>query len=1239
MRKKIMSCFIALMMVFGLVSGATQASAETWAQYLSRQWSECETKFTSLNKTTGLTKWTGGSTQPTEGTGTKDDPYKIYTAEQFRYALVNKASLILMNDIDLGHVTWAPVNFGSATNEVVIDGKGHTVYNLYCTGSGGATTTAGLGFISYVDNPNFHMNNLKFRYAEVRGTGGNQNYAVAIAYFRRGHMDNVGVEDSLVKGYDFVGGLCVGWNTGFYAVDASGNPTGGEGTTIDHCHTNRVYTYGGSCIGNFVAPLWGSKVTNSYAVDGVTISTGGHSGGFISCPGYNYVENCFCNITMYGNTKTAVFSGVAHGTNKYVNCYASGVVEGTDCVGGFVGCGANETSGSTYYENCYSTTMVGMQSSASNMGGFVGYDTGILHFKNCYAAGEVGTLTTDPKKSANVGGFGGASSFNCTNCFYDKQTTAMAERVVGGYDSYAGIQGYQTKEILGTKQEDGNISLPTDYKEDTWLAHEGMYPQLNVFSNDNELTKNFLGEDKDIVKAYSAASVCTALLYPSNNSEYTDENYDTVRSIRYLFPFTNDELVSDNSFEVSWEADDLKCQLDGMTHLPIISLKSDTYAVKSLAPGVGWVTVKVKYYPNPNDKSKYTVGTRRLRLVPTTTLSVASAAGIDSTIWVIPEGAKALDDQYRQYDHRDDVNFCLGDALQLSSGKIIKEAYPETESFDHVALDTVGGFVKTVVEKQKGEEWEEVELTDDLKELFLGKRYAEEKDVGVYRFVYRWYASGQEGGAHLESSKQLTILDTYKVTYSTNDESNVETVDLGAYKANDTVYELPEEPKRVGYTFVEWNTKADGSGETFDKDSKIIEDVKVYAIWKANEYKSQYKVDDGEPEEIDQITNQPIKLPKEEPKKPGYSFTGWTPDPKGEDPYPDLDKKTILDLIKDYPDILDDDVIFYPVFEKNPDPEVTVKVENKTDPSSNEAQVYDILTYTITATNKEKDTKWKDVGIKNKLPEGLTLVEDSIKLIDPEGKEIKLNVKDVYNEKTRTIEVPIELIEGGTNYQIVYDVYINDKSLTDKDKDIHNTIEVEGKNPDGTPTKVEEETVLPEGGEEIKLADPKPDKKVTVENKTDPKREEPKKGDELEYTVEVTNTQENSEWKDGYIEEEIPEGVELIGDTIEVEYPDGHKEILKIEDVYDEETRTLRIPVGTLYGNESIKIKYNVKVLNEEVVIDKEEEPSEPKDKLEKENLGENVKTSDETNAFLFVGGMIISLIVIGLMTRKRREN
>jgi len=753
--------------------------------------------------------------------------------------------------------------------------------------------------------------------------------------------------------------------------------------------------------------------------------------------------------------------------------------------------------------------------------------------------------------------------------------------------------------------------------------------------------------------------------------------------LRFLFPLTNNTLANTTgSYDISWISDGKKCEVEDMTDADIVVIKSedsknpnDDYSVISLAPGISMVTVNVE--------KNGVIGQRQLRLVPTSAITMVQntesdvTSGLDALIYAVPDGERTDESlnvnylTYKEvnYDHRIGMFFATGNEMGQNVQKQGLEGIEQNtvDQFTSVALnEQPGGTVIISVQKKVANgELEELTINDDFVKLFTGKRAALSKDIGEYYINYRWYLNSNNVGSnsgYLQTRKKLTILPAVTpVFYRNYDKEDKTEVVLEAgsipenqkalyYKNGDKLEILPNNPERKGYDFVGWSLDREGFGDNetlkIDKDSSIDTDwsndnykVPLYAIWKAKKVSVEYQNKDGESIKEEQDTDQPIKLPKEEPKKPGYSFTGWTPDPKGEDPYPDLDKKTILDLIKDYPDILDDDVIFYPVFEKNPDPEVTVKVENKTDPSSNEAQVYDILTYTITATNKEKDTKWKDVGIKNKLPEGLTLVEDSIKLIDPEGKEIKLNVKDVYNEKTRTIEVPIELIEGGTNYQIVYDVYINDKSLTDKDKDIHNTIEVEGKNPDGTPTKVEEETVLPEGGEEIKLADPKPDKKVTVENKTDPKREEPKKGDELEYTVEVTNTQENSEWKDGYIEEEIPEGVELIGDTIEVEYPDGHKEILKIEDVYDEETRTLRIPVGTLYGNESIKIKYNVKVLNEEVVIDKEEEPSEPKDKLEKENLGENVKTSDETNAFLFVGGMIVSLIVIGLMTRKKREN
>ena len=171
----------------------------------------------------------------------------------------------------------------------------------------------------------------------------------------------------------------------------------------------------------------------------------------------------------------------------------------------------------------------------------------------------------------------------------------MKERGVGNIDTQSGLTGKKTAELLGDANGFGA----------SWTTHSGLYPQLGVFTN----PESFLEEDRNTVKAYSAASVCTAQLYPSNDPSYLDsaEDYDTVRSIRYLFPLTNNEFVNDSQYDVSWEADDIKCSISGMENLQVISLKPDTYATTSLAPGVGWLTVYVKYYPNPSDKSNYTI--------------------------------------------------------------------------------------------------------------------------------------------------------------------------------------------------------------------------------------------------------------------------------------------------------------------------------------------------------------------------------------------------------------------------------------------------------------------------------------------------------------------------------------------------------------------------------------------------------------------------------------------------------
>ncbi len=343
--RRVAAVLMAVVLAAGSLAAApTAAYAETWAQYLARQWQACEDTFAALDRDTGLAPWDGTSSQPGRGSGTADDPWLVGTPAELSWVMhsapATQKSLRLTADLDMGgqgRRQWAPAT-GFDSGTVLIDGNGHTVYNLYVAGTSTSSATGpGLAFIASVNNPSFTMCDITFRYAEVR-SGGGYNQAVAVGYFARGLVDNVGVEDSLVTGGDFVAGLLVGWSTGFSAVDGSGNKLAAPtGSFINNCRTVRVYTHGASCIGNFTAPLMGGTVTNSYAVDGVTISTGGHSGGFVSCPGYCYVENCFCNITMYGNTQTGVFNGVNHYNNAFVNCGASGVVEGTSQVGGFVG--------------------------------------------------------------------------------------------------------------------------------------------------------------------------------------------------------------------------------------------------------------------------------------------------------------------------------------------------------------------------------------------------------------------------------------------------------------------------------------------------------------------------------------------------------------------------------------------------------------------------------------------------------------------------------------------------------------------------------------------------------------------------------------------------------------------------------------------------------------------------------------------------------------------------------------
>ena len=90
---------------------------------------------------------------------------------------------------------------------------------------------------------------------------------------------------------------------------------------------------------------------------------------------------------------------------------------------------------------------------------------------------------------------------------------------------------------------------------------------------------------------------------------------------------------------------------------------------------------------------------------------------------------------------------------------------------------------------------------------------------------------------------------------------------------------------KVGYTFVGWNTKADGTGKSYQVGDKVKElstgeDVDLYGIWKVNEYTVTFKLNNGQNNIIQTLHYGDKVSPISNPIKEGYKFIGWYLDDK-----------------------------------------------------------------------------------------------------------------------------------------------------------------------------------------------------------------------------------------------------------------------------------------------------------------------------------------------------------------------
>ncbi len=89
--------------------------------------------------------------------------------------------------------------------------------------------------------------------------------------------------------------------------------------------------------------------------------------------------------------------------------------------------------------------------------------------------------------------------------------------------------------------------------------------------------------------------------------------------------------------------------------------------------------------------------------------------------------------------------------------------------------------------------------------------------------------------------------------------------------------DMPSASEKEGYTFKGWSYK-ENLYDPFDFETKLKEDITLYAYYEINSYTVTFLIEDTEYRRISVKYNQTVSLP-ENPTTEGYIFKGWSTDP------------------------------------------------------------------------------------------------------------------------------------------------------------------------------------------------------------------------------------------------------------------------------------------------------------------------------------------------------------------------
>lgn len=347
------------------------------------------------------------------GSGTEEDPYRIYTAEDLQGAC-NSGYYKLMNDIDLS--AWInensptkgwPAIGRNSTVATYIDGDGHKVTGLWIN------TTEGYNglFSNYSAG---YIKNLTVEVATGKKVKGGDYTSVLIGRMYNGQIINCSVKGD-VEGTTYLGGL-VGYaeNTAL-----TSNSFEGKVTTA----TNGAY------IGGMTGCTKNVNTINCSTIATVSaIGSSSYVGGLFGLSNSGSISKSYTNATINATGANDYVGGlIGNSSSPISQCYTTGNVTASGDDSYTAGLVAYTTA---TVDNCYSTANA---NGTLYTAGLVGYTFSTVD--KCYAKGDI----TGVMYGAGVVGEMDGAAAATTNCVAVNNTITLSAqsswgcRVIGGF--------------------------------------------------------------------------------------------------------------------------------------------------------------------------------------------------------------------------------------------------------------------------------------------------------------------------------------------------------------------------------------------------------------------------------------------------------------------------------------------------------------------------------------------------------------------------------------------------------------------------------------------------------------------------------------------------------------------------------------------------------------------------------------------------------------------------------------